>query len=126
MKRFAFRGGGLFFSVLLTLSMLIGSLPQDVSAHNSSPSQTSPITNSDVTPAPVSPVIITGNATVDPTNNSFGLKGTLLTLGSFNMVMVSFDYGKTTNYGSSTNIVTLTLPGPFRINLLNYEPNTTY
>jgi hypothetical protein len=41
------------------------------------------------------------------------------------MMMVAFDYGTTTDYLSTTGLIA-PVPGPFRINLSDYEPSTTY
>ena len=78
------------------------------------------------TPKPILPVVITGNATVDSVSNSFVLLGSLTSLGSYASARINFDYGKSGNYTSSTETIIMTSPGPFRINLLDYDINTSY
>ena len=60
------------------------------------------------------------------TTNSATLNGDITSLGSATSVIVSFEYGLTINYGSTTMAQTMTAPGAFSANITGLNPGTTY
>ena len=76
-------------------------------------------------PTVTPPTITTGNATVI-TSSGATLNGTLSSLGSAGSITVSFDWGLTTSYGSTTAAQTVTSASNFVATLTGLAPNTTY
>ena len=54
------------------------------------------------------------------------LYGSLTSLGSASTVLVYFEWGLTTSYGSTTTEQTMTSPGAFRAIITGLTPATTY
>ena len=54
------------------------------------------------------------------------LNGSLTSLGTASSVAVSFDWGLTTAYGSTTKPRTMTSTGDFRATITGLTPDTTY
>ena len=69
--------------------------------------------------------ITTGSATAI-TSSGATINGSLVSLGSAARVTVSFNWGLTTSYGSTTAVQTLTSAGNFGVTLTGLAPNTTY
>jgi Putative Ig domain len=76
-------------------------------------------------PAVIAPTITTGNAAA-VTSSGATLNGSLASPGSATAVTVSFDWGLTTAYDSTTTAQTLTAAGSFGAALTGLAPNTTY
>ncbi|MBN1190690.1 MAG: tetratricopeptide repeat protein [Dehalococcoidales bacterium] len=71
------------------------------------------------------PVAGTGAAT-DITTGSVVLAGYLISPGQSESVQVSFEYGITESYGSTSGVVTMEVAGPFNIPVEGLSPYTTY
>ncbi|MGP8079379.1 MAG: hypothetical protein ACLPVI_02580 [Dehalococcoidales bacterium] len=71
------------------------------------------------------PAVTTMNA-VDITATSATLNGKLTSLGSSGMIKVTFAYGTSTSYGTSTAILALTTTGVFQTSITGLAPNTIY
>ena len=94
-----------------------------------------PITMTNTTPYVMRGIVIPGGQ-VPPTvatnpasnvgSNGGTLNGNLSSLGTSTSVAVSFDYGLTTGYGTSTTPVSLTSPGSFVAALSGLTPGTGY
>jgi hypothetical protein len=69
---------------------------------------------------------VTTNPAGNVTTSSATLNGYLDSLGTASWVMVSFEWGLTTGYGSETTPGNLTGTGPFADNLSGLSPATTY
>ena len=76
-------------------------------------------------PAVIAPSVTTGSAGTI-TSSGATLNGSLVTLGSATGVMVSFDWGLTTSYGSSTATQSLSSAGSFGATLTGLAPGTIY
>ena len=76
----------------------------------------------------VTPPGVTTNGASGITTTSATLNGNLSDLGSASSVTVSFEYGRTTSYGSAVTGVpsTLTSAGAFTANLTGLTPGQTY
>ncbi|MBI4267485.1 MAG: hypothetical protein HY662_01720 [Chloroflexi bacterium] len=77
------------------------------------------------TPLTVPPAVLTSGAT-GVTLNSATLFGTLTSLGTASSVMVYFEYGVTTGYGSVTPVQIMAEAISFNASLSGLLPNTTY
>ena len=77
------------------------------------------------TSAAVAPAVTTRAAT-DISINGATLNGNLTSLGSVNSVSVSFEYGTTTSYGSTTASQNLAAAGSFDAFITALVPNTAY
>jgi hypothetical protein len=75
--------------------------------------------------AVTAPSVTTGSATAI-TSSGATINGSLVSLGSVSSVNVSFNWGLTTSYGSTTTVQTLTAGGNFGVTLTGLAPNTTY
>ena len=71
------------------------------------------------------PNVITGSVT-GTTTTSTTLQGTLASLGDYTPVYVSFEYGTTTSYGTSTTEETLTSISGYNTLVENLTSNTLY
>ncbi len=69
---------------------------------------------------------VTTNAATNVTTDSATLNGNLDSLGTAPWVLVSFEWGLTTSYGSETTPGNFTATGPFTDNLSGLSPGTTY
>ncbi len=72
------------------------------------------------------PPSVTTNAATNVTIDSATLNGNLDSLGTAPWVLVSFEWGLTTSYGSETTPGNFTATGPFTDNLSGLSPGTTY
>ncbi|MEK7353821.1 MAG: hypothetical protein AABZ77_04870, partial [Chloroflexota bacterium] len=72
-----------------------------------------------------SPRVVTG-AAVNVTTNSAAISGSLTSLGTATTVIVYFEYGPTTSYGSTTIAESMTGTGQFGASLSGLAPGTTY
>ena len=71
------------------------------------------------------PVVSTGEAG-DITNTGATLTGNLTDMGGAGSVTVSFEYGETTSYGSTTTPQVMTETGTFNVSVTGLTPGTTY
>lgn len=65
-------------------------------------------------------------AVADITSNSAKLTGSLDSLGTASSVNVSFEYGRTAGYGTTTSTQPMTGTGNFSINIAGLSSNATY
>ncbi|MFA4836234.1 MAG: cohesin domain-containing protein [Dehalococcoidia bacterium] len=72
------------------------------------------------------PPVVTTNAATGITFNTATLNGNLTSLGSSGSISVSFEYGPTASYGSTSTIQTVTATGSFAAALSSLTPSTTY
>jgi hypothetical protein len=71
------------------------------------------------------PLVLTIDATA-VTSTSATLQGQVTSMGGYGSVDISFNYGLTTSYGSTTVSSTLTSTGSFAFNVTGLSPATTY
>ena len=69
---------------------------------------------------------VTTNAASNVSYDHVTLNGSLGSLGTAGTVNVSFEYGTTTNYGSTTTIQAMTTAGSFNFIVLGLAPANTY
>ncbi len=84
------------------------------------------LTSGTMPPAnPVPPAVMTANAG-SITRNSAMLFATLTNPGTATAVNVSFEYGTTASYGSTTPVQVMTAPSTFSANISGLAPGTSY
>ncbi len=81
--------------------------------------------NTFTTGAPTSSVVITSPA-INVTSSSVTLNGILGSLGTAPSVSVSFEYGLTNAYGSSTSVQVMTVTGPITASVTGLSTGTLY
>ena len=77
-----------------------------------------------ISPTPVSPTVMSSDASV--TSSSVQLNGNLTALGKASSVMVSFEWGPTTSYGNMTTPESKSAIGTFTASVTGLTPATTY
>jgi hypothetical protein len=73
-----------------------------------------------------SPLSVSTSQATNITTTSSTLNGNLISLGSDSSVNVSFEYGTTTGYGSTTTPQSFTAAGTYSADISSLTPNTTY
>jgi hypothetical protein len=74
----------------------------------------------------LTPPSVTTNAATGITSNSATLNGNLTSKGTAGTITVSFEYGLTTSYGSTTTGIPMSSTGNFNSGISSLSPGTTY